>query len=156
MLNQRGIKTGRDSMFTVLRENGLLIKRKRKYVRTTDSRHSLLTYENLIKDMEINHAEDVFVSDITYISTEEGYCYLSIVGDSYSKKIMGYHASKNMYAHSVLLSLIMAIKNRQYKRDTIHHSDHGVQYSSKTYADACKLSNLMPNASKTDKVIITK
>ena len=57
MLNQRCIKTGRDSLFTVLSEKGLLIKRKRKYVRTTDSRYSLLTYENLIKEMEITHAE---------------------------------------------------------------------------------------------------
>jgi transposase InsO family protein len=143
LLNQNGIKTGRDSLFTLLKEKGLLIKRKRKYVRTTDSRYSLLAYENLIKEMEISHAEDVLVSDITYISTKEGNCYLSIVGDSYSKKILGYHVSKDMYAHSVLRSLIMAVKNRQYKRDTIHHSDHGTQYSSKTYADACKLSNIM-------------
>jgi putative transposase len=143
MLNQKGLTVGRDSLFTVLREKGLLIKRKRKYVRTTDSRYSLLTYENLIKEIEITHAEAVFVSDITYLDTEKGYCYLSIVGDSYSKKILGYYVSKDMYAHSVLLGLIMALKNRQYERDTIHHSDHGVQYSSRTYANACKLSNII-------------
>ena len=143
MLNNQGITVGRDALFTILRQEGLLIKRKRKYVRTTDSRHSLLTYENLIKDMEINHAEDVFVSDITYLNTEEGHCYLSIVGDSYTKKIMGYHVSKDMYAHSVLLGLIMAVKNRQHERDTIHHSDQGKQYSSKIYTDACELSNIM-------------
>jgi transposase InsO family protein len=143
LLKQRGIKTGRDALFTTLREEGLLIKKKRKYVRTTDSRHSLHRYENLIKDMEISHAEDVFVSDITYLDTEEGHCYLSIVGDCYSKKIMGYHVSKDMYAHSVLIGLIKAVKNRQYNRDTIHHSDQGSQYCSKTYTDVCKLSNIL-------------
>lgn len=143
MLNKKRITVGRDTLFTILREEGLLIKRKRKYVRTTDSRHSLRRYENLIKDMEINHAEEVFVSDITYLGTEEGYCYLSIVGDAYSKKILGYHISKDMYAHSVLIGLIKAVKNRQYECDTIHHSDQGSQYCSKTYTDACKLNNIL-------------
>jgi transposase InsO family protein len=93
--------------------------------------------------MEISHAEDVFVSDITYISTEEGFCYLSIVGDAYTKKIMGDYVSRDMHSISVVKALIEAVKNRRYRRDTIHHSDQGAQYCSKTYVDALRLSNIM-------------
>ena len=143
ILKDRGLKIGRDALFRVLREEGLLIKRKRKYAVTTNSRHKLRTFDNLIKEKEVSHAEDVFVSDITYISTAEGFCYLSIVGDAYSKKIMGYHVSRDMLSVSVLKALINAVKNRRYKRDTIHHSDRGSQYCSKVYVDALRLSNIM-------------
>jgi putative transposase len=143
LVNQRGIKIGRDILFTILREEGLLIKRKRKYTVTTNSRHKLQTYDNLVKEMEITHAEDVIVSDITYLSTAEGFCYLTIVGDAYTKKIMGHYVSRDMLSISIVRALIEAVRNRKYKRDTIHHSDRGSQYCSKTYVEALKLSSIM-------------
>jgi transposase InsO family protein len=143
MLNQREIKIGRDALFTLLRERNLLIKRKRKYIRTTDSTHLLTSYENLLKEYEITRAEEVFVSDITYIRTEEGFCYLALVADAYTKKIMGKYISKDMQTTLVLKALVEALRNKHYEGSLIHHSDHGIQYSSRTYTNALKLSDIL-------------
>ena len=141
-LKVSGIKIGRDALFTILREENLLIKRKRKYVTTTVSDKTITTYENLLEELEINRAEEVFVSDITYIRTVEGFCYLAIVADYYSKKIMGKFISKDMQTPLVLKALVEALRNKQYTHSLIHHSDQGSQYCSKTYVNALKLSDI--------------
>jgi putative transposase len=150
-LNYGDIKIGRDRLFSILREENLLIKRRRKYTITTDSKHNYKIYDNLIKDKEIIHAEEVFVSDITYLHTEEGFCYLSIVGDAYTKKILGKYVSDDLKAISSLKAFIEALHNRRYKIPGIHHSDRGVQYCSKSYIDAIKLSNMMISMSEKGK-----
>jgi len=126
MLNQEGIRIGRDRLFNLLGQEKLLIKRKRRYIKTTDSDHALRTYDNLIKQLDINEAEQVFVSDITYIRTLEGYCYLAIVADSYSKKIMGKCVSRDLQTTLVLKALVESLRNKQYRKSLIHHSDHGI------------------------------
>jgi transposase InsO family protein len=143
LLKQRDIKIGRDALFTLLRENKLLIKKKRKYIKTTDSKHSLRGYDNLLKELEISEAEEVFVSDITYIRTSEGFCYLAIVADAYTKKIMGKFINPDLQTTLVLKALVESLRNKQYNRSLIHHSDHGVQYSSSLYTNALKLSDIM-------------
>ena len=143
MLKEQDLKIGRDALFTLLRDENLLIKKKRKYIRTTNSADSLRSYNNLLKDYEISRAEQVFVSDITYIRMTEGFCYLAIVADAYSKKIMGKFISKDMHSTLVLKALVEALNNKQYKRRLIHHSDHGSQYSSRMYTNALKLSSIM-------------
>ncbi len=143
LLKKGGIKIGRDALFTLLREKKMLIKRKRKHITTTDSEHSLTSYDNLLKEFEITEAEEVFVSDITYIRTAEGFCYLALVADAYSKKIMGKFISKDMQTTLVLKALVESLSNKQYKRSLIHHSDHGSQYSSSTYTNALQLSNIL-------------
>jgi len=143
LLRNDGIKTGRDSLFNLLREEKLLIKRKRRYVATTDSTHSLRNYDNLLKEHEIMHAEEVFVSDITYIRTGEGFCYLAIVADAYTKKIMGKFLGTDLHTTLVLKALVEALRNKQYNRSLIHHSDQGIQYCSRTYTNALKLSDIM-------------
>ena len=143
LLQQSGIKIGRDKLFEYLREANLLIKRKRKYVRTTHTNHAMYVYDNLIKDVEISHAEEVFVSDINYIRTGSGFCYLAIVGDAYSKKIMGKFLSKDMKTTLVLKALVGALQNKQYNRSLIHHSDRGVQYQDRSYINALKLSDTL-------------
>jgi transposase InsO family protein len=143
LLQQEDIQIGRDALFNLLREKHMLIKKKQKYITTTDSNHTLASYDNLLKEYNISHAEQVFVSDITYIRTQEGFCYLSIVADAYSKKIMGKYLSKDMQTTLVLKSLIEALRNKQYNRSLIHHSDHGCQYSSKTYINALKITDIM-------------
>ncbi len=124
---------GRDTLFTILREDNLLVGRKKRYTKTTDSKHWLHKYPNLIKGIDIIRPEQVWVSDITYISIEQGFCYLHLITDGYSKKIMGYHTSKDMAATSTLNALRMAIENRKYKKKVIHHSDRGLQYCSTVY-----------------------
>src|SRR5690606_17255463 len=85
------IKLGRDELFTLLRNHGLLVKRTKRFHITTDSKHFFYKSPNLLKDIDITHAEQALVTDITYIKTDEGHAYLALATDSYSKKIMGYH-----------------------------------------------------------------
>lgn len=142
LLHQEGILIGRDRLFGILREARLFIRKKPRYRTTTDSGHGLPRYENGIKNLQVSHAEEVFVSDITYINTEEGCGYLSIVADSYSKKIMGYDVSRSLQKSLVLHALVGAIRNRAYNRSLIHHSDQGSQYCSRVYINALKLSDM--------------
>lgn len=139
------IKIGRDALFSYMRDAGLLVKRKRKYIQTTNSKHWLRKHPNLLKDREIKRAEEVFVSDITYVKSKEGDHYLSLVTDAYSRKIMGYHVSNDMNASSVVKALKMAVGKRQTKKQLIHHSDRGLQYCSSLYQQTLQKNNIQPS-----------
>jgi len=133
-LKKAGIKCGRDKFFDILRAENMLVKYRRRYVKTTQSHHRFYKYPNLIQDMEITRAEQVWASDITYIRTKEGFMYLSLITDVYSKRIMGYELSDNLKAINSINALKTAIKNRRYPdRPLIHHSDRGLQYCSPAY-----------------------
>ena len=134
-LNAINIKMGRDVLFNFLRAENLLIKPKRSYVKTTNSRHWMRKYPNLIKDMELSRPEQLWVSDITYIKTETGHEYLSLITDAYSKKIMGYELLDNLSTVGPLRALENALKNRKYNKELIHHSDRGLQYCSSDYIE---------------------
>lgn len=128
------LKIGRDKFFDILRANHLLIQPKRSYHITTDSHHRFRKHKNLILEMPISRPEQVWVSDITYIGKKEKPCYLSLVTDAYSKKIMGYNVANNMDTESSVMALKMAVKSRKYKGEPlIHHSDRGVQYCADSY-----------------------
>lgn len=128
------IKIGRDRFFDILRANHLLIQPKRSYHITTNSHHRFRKYQNQILDLEINRPEQVWVSDITYIGKREKPCYLSIITDAYSKKIMGYYVADNLNTESSLKALRTAIKQRKNKDlPLIHHSDRGLQYCANDY-----------------------
>ncbi len=137
-----GIKVGRDRLFDLLREEGLLIKKKRRYTKTTDSKHWMRRYPNLIKDMTIERPEQVWVADITYVPVGAGFNYLHLVTDAYSKKVMGYHISSSLAATESRVALDMAIKSRAYKESLIHHSDRGLQYSSIIYKEGADANNI--------------
>ena len=96
MLNRQGVQCGRDQLFKLLRENQLLVKPIKKYARTTQSYHRFRKYPNLIKDLVVNKPNQVYVSDITYIKTLEGFCYLALITDVYSRKIVGYDLSRSL------------------------------------------------------------
>ena len=128
-LKQSNIKIGRDRFLKFCREHHLLVPRTRRSFITTDSNHHYHKSPNLIKDLAITHAEQVFVSDITYIKLENRHAYLALVTDLYSKKIMGYKLDDNMKTSLVKDALQMAINNKQHgSSTTIHHSDRGIQY----------------------------
>jgi putative transposase len=131
-----GIRIGRDRLFDLLRKEGLLISRKKKYVKTTDSKHWMRKYPNLIKEFELKRPEQLWVADITYLSIRDRYCYLHLITDAYSKLIMGYHVSETMAASETLKALHMALKNRKYQNSLTHHSDRGLQYCSAGYVKA--------------------
>lgn len=129
----KGIKVGRDQLFRVLRVNNLLVKRKKSYHKTTNSKHWLKKHKNLIASLEITRPEQVWVADITYIPTQDGHNYLSLITDAYSRQIMGYHLAEDLKTDGPLVALKMALSNRLYNESIIHHSDRGLQYCSYEY-----------------------
>jgi transposase InsO family protein len=132
-LQDEGLKVGRDKLFGWMRTFGLLVAPRKRYVQTTMSKHWMRKYPNLLKGMEVNGPEQAWVSDITYIATEEGNCYLNMVTDAYSRKIVGYAVDENMEAANMAAALRMALREKQSSRATLHHSDRGSQYCSREY-----------------------
>ncbi len=143
-----GIKLGRDAFFNYLREELLLVRPKRSYTRTTNSKHWMKKHPNRLKGFVPCRPEQVLVSDITYLRSREGTHYLSLVTDAFSRKIMGYELSNEMKTTDVVKALDMAISGRQYHTPCIHHSDRGLQYCSGLYQERLKTSNMV--ASMTD------
>jgi putative transposase len=138
-LKKNDIKLGRDGLFEFATANDLLIPKTKLYHITTDSKHGYYKSPNLIKDILPTMAEQVFVTDITYIKIKDEHAYLALVTDLYSKKIMGYSLADNMKVPMVQDALKMAMKNCIHKRDTIiHHSDRGIQYCCDKYANFAK------------------
>jgi len=131
---KQNIKMGRDKFYDFLRLHNLLVPKLKNYVTTTDSNHQFRKYKNLIKDQVPTRPEQLWVTDITYIKTENGHNYLAIVTDAYSKQIMGYKLDNNMKTSLCTEALAMAIKNRKYpNKKLIHHSDRGFQYCNPKY-----------------------
>jgi len=130
------ISIGRDYLFDLMREHHLGIRRRKRKAITTDSRHWMHTYDNLIKEMAVNRPEQLWVSDITYIRMINQWGYLSLITDAYSKKIMGYCFRKDLSAKGCIDALQMAMNARQYlQQKLIHHSDRGSQYCSGAYVN---------------------
>lgn len=140
-----GIKMGRDAFFEYLRKQHMLIRPKRSYTKTTYSKHWLRKYPNLLKGTTANQPEEVFASDITYVESDEGVHYLSLVTDACSRKIMGHKLSYDMKASSVVMALEQAAEERVTDKETIHHSDRGVQYCSALYQAELKENNMIPS-----------
>lgn len=118
---------GRDRLYGVLREKNMLIKRKKK-ARTTDSNHSFKVYKNLVKDKELKRENEAWASDITYIKTKEGFLYLSLITDMYSRYIVGENIGENLEATGSMKALKKALIQKPKDVNTIHHSDRGTQY----------------------------
>jgi len=140
-----GIKIGRDALFDYLKTESMLIKPRKNYTKTTNSKHWLKKYPNLMKNAIPVRPEQYFVSDITYIKSRERTHYLSLVTDAYSRKIMGYHLSDDMSAENVVMAMKMAINNRVTSAELIHHSDRGLQYCSSLYQIELRKSNTIPS-----------
>lgn len=133
------IKMGRDKLAGLLRQSGLLLKRKRRGKRTTNSCHSYQRHPNLIKNMAITAKNQVWVSDITYLPVGSAYNYLSLVTDAHSRKIVGWHLGRNLDAEGSVKALQMAIEhNARSLEGLVHHSDRGSQYCCHKYARLLK------------------
>ncbi|MGW8124193.1 IS3 family transposase [Roseivirga echinicomitans] len=132
----RPLGVGRDRLFAIMKANNLQITPKRQYHITTDSHHRFRKHKNLIESLEINRPEQVWVSDITYIGTRANPMYLSLVTDTYSKRIMGFNVSKSLDASGAVSAMRQALKRRTYpKQELIHHSDRGLQYCCDAYQE---------------------
>lgn len=128
-LAAHGIKMGRDALFGLLADRNLLVrKRRNRKPITTLSRHRYRKYPNLIKGYDPIAPNHLWVSDITYISVADGYAYLSLITDAYSRKIVGYCLRKDLQAAGPLSALQMALSQTPDTSLLIHHSDRGTQY----------------------------
>jgi len=135
--DKQHLKVGRDALFKVLRANNMLTLRKKYSCRTTNSYHRFYKYNNLIKDMKVTKPNQVWISDITYIRTLNGFCYLALITDMYSRKIVGYDLSDSLE----LKGCVRALNKALYKKKInglIHHSDRGIQYCSNVYTQILK------------------
>lgn len=139
------LKLGRDGLFDCLRAQNLLIKPRRSYTKTTDSNHWMKKHPNLFSELKVTRPEQVFVSDITYLESQQGVHYLSLVTDAFSRKIMGYKVSRDMKAQQVVQALHRALDNRITRRHLIHHSDRGSQYCSALYQSALQQGQVQPS-----------
>lgn len=140
--HNHSIKLGRDALFELLRENKLLIRKRRRTVQTTFSRHWMRKYPNLIKGRVFTSPNTLWVSDITYLQVGDGFCYLSLVTDGYSRKILGYYLSKTLEADGCIKALLMALINCPSPNNLFHHSDRGVQYCCKDYVQILSANNI--------------
>lgn len=131
---EHGIKMGRDGLYQLLGTHGYLLRYRRRKPYTTDSNHPYKKYPNLIKDrLLLTHPGQLWVSDITYLRLTAGFCYLSIITDAYSRKIIGYKLHSTLHSQGAVDALIMAATTSKRQESLIHHSDRGVQYCCSDY-----------------------
>jgi transposase InsO family protein len=136
------ISFGRDYLFDLLSEHKLLIRQRKRKAITTDSRHWMRKYSNLVKGLVVTRPEQVWVSDITYIRLTNQWGYLSLITDAYSRKIMGFSFRQDLAAEGCIDALKMALSQRLYNDTIIHHSDRGSQYCSHNYVDVLLKNNI--------------
>ena len=132
-LAEHAIVMGRDAFFDLLRENSLLVRRRRARKPRTTFASPWKRYPNLIRDHVPTGANQIWVSDITYVRVGEGFAYLSLITDAYSRKIVGYSLYRDLSARGCVAALKMALRDNRDREGLIHHSDRGLQYSSSAY-----------------------
>ena len=132
-MRAEGVALGRDRMFALLGKHGLLVKPKKGGVKTTNSRHNLPTFKNLVQDKEPTGANQIWNADVTYLRFDEGFMYLALISDQYSRKIVGYHCSDNLESVGCQEALKMALKGLKGSQRPIHHSERGCQYCCHQY-----------------------
>lgn len=133
-MKQAGVALGRDRFFALLRGADLLVgPLPREWVNTTCSQHPLPVYPNLIRDLTVREPNQVWVVDLTYVRTEEGFMFLALVTDKGSRKIVGYHCGENLETGGCVRALRMALAELPADARPIHHSDRGTQYCSHEY-----------------------
>ena len=147
---QHRSRIGRDRAFEELRKRGLLVPKKKAKPRTTRFNQNLPSFKNQIRDLEVASANQVWVSDLTYIQTAQGHLYLSLVSDKFSRKIQGYHAAEDLKTGGCLRALERALKGLPKGQYPIHHSDRGCQYASHEYIQRLKSRGLKISMTDSD------
>lgn len=140
-MEEHNIKMGRDALFSLLSANHLLVRRRKRRIQTTNSNHWLRKYPNLIRELVLTGANQLWVSDITNWKIKTGeHLYISFITDAWSHKIVGYQVADTMEAIESIEALKMAIKSLRKESEIklIHHSDRGVQYCSGEYVKLLK------------------
>ena len=137
-LQRRGITVNHKRVLRLMREDNLLCLRKKSFVRTTDSRHALGVYPNLVPDLPLTSINQLWVSDITYIRLLREFVYLAVILDAFSRRCVGWALEHYLETELALSALRMALATREVAPGLVHHSDQGVQYASLDYTNLLK------------------
>lgn len=132
-LRQRGMVVNRKRVLRMMQEDNLLAIRTRKFVPTTDSRHSFEVYLNLAKRMELTAPNQLWVADLTYVRVQQEFVYLAVVLDAFSRRVVGWALNRSLRSTVAVDALQQAIDERHPLPGLVHHSDRGVQYASEDY-----------------------
>ncbi len=150
-LAEAGVQLGRDRFFEVMRRHQLLLERRRsEYPRTTNAYHNLPVFTNQIKDLQVHAPNEVWVGDLTYLRTEEGFMYLALLTDKMSRHIVGYHCGDSLEVSGCLAALEMALAGLPAEARPIHHSDRGSQYCSQEYVQCAIAAGLTLSMTERD------
>jgi transposase InsO family protein len=132
-LQRRDLPTGRDRVLRYMREANLLCRRRRAFVATTDSNHSLRVFPNLARDLTVTAVDQLWVADITYIRLPRDFVYLAVLLDAFSRRVIGWALERHLMTELTIAALQMALATRQIKPGLVHHSDQGKQYAAADY-----------------------
>lgn len=147
-LRNRGFAVNHKRVLRMMREDNLLCVRKRAFMVTTDSRHSLPVYPNLARDRLLTAVNQLWIADITYIRLCTEFVYLAVVLDAFSRRVIGWALGRTLEAELALAALRMALAERQPPPGLMHHSDRGVQYASLAYTDLLKQNHAIISMSR--------
>lgn len=137
-LHRRGVRANHKRVLRLMREDNLLCLRKRSFIRTTDSRHTLARYPNLVPELTVTGINQLWVADITYIRLLREFVYLAVILDACSRRCIGWALERYLEAELALSALRMALATRRVEPGLVHHSDQGVQYASLAYTTLLK------------------
>lgn len=148
-LHRQGIPANHKRVLRLMGEDNLLCLRKRRFFATTDSRHSLTIYANLVPELTITAINQLWVADITYIRLLREFIYLAVILDAYSRRCIGWALAPYLETALALEALQMALQSRDIAPGLVHHSDRGVQYASQVYTDLLKEHGIRISMSRT-------
>jgi transposase InsO family protein len=132
-LEHRGVCVNHKRVLRLMRADNLLAVRKRRFIFTTDARHTYAVYPNLAAHLTLSRINQLWVADITYIRLRETFVYLAVVMDAYSRRVVGWELGEDLRAELALGALDRALADRQVAPGMVHHSDRGVQYAAEAY-----------------------
>jgi transposase InsO family protein len=147
-LREHGFAVNHKRVVRLMREDNLLAVIRRKYVMTTDSRHSLKVYQNLAARMELTGINQLWIADITYIRLGSEFVYLAVVLDRYSRRVVGWELDRTLAARLAIGALKKALADRQPPPGLVHHSDRGIQYACSDYVELLKSNDITPSMSR--------
>jgi transposase InsO family protein len=134
-LKRRGVAVNHKHVLRLMREDNLLCLRKKRFISTTDSNHSLPVYPNLVPGLVLTGRDQLWIADITYIRLLREFIYLAVILDAWSRRCIGWALEPYLEAELAMEALRMALSTREVKPGLVHHSDRGVQYASLAYTD---------------------
>lgn len=147
-LHRQGLVVNHKRVLALLRKENLLCRRKRRFVHTTDSGHTLRVYPNLAKTLVVTHPNQLWVADITYVRLRRGFAYLAVILDAYSRRAIGWAVTGSLETTLSREALQMALATRLIPSGLIHHSDRGVQYAASDYIALLKSKNIAISMSR--------